>query len=363
MNPCITIDVSKECSHVQGFLDDKIHLSKAKKIEHTLEGFSMIYSIRNQIIEKTKIEPVIIFEYTGCYHRTLEAYLESKNYKYIPVPPLVAAKMRKTDIRNAKTDKRDCLTLSKVYYENKLKTFYKGSNFENRLKDIHKSYCKCNDHYQMITVNLLESLDIIFPYFKRLFSEFDSYNALAIFNSTVPGCSKDSFEVDELLSLVEQTLFYKRKMDSYMNELITSIQSSEKSTLQNLLKSIPGIGDNLATRFIVEIKNLDRFKSLKALVAFAGTDSKVSESGKQDGDHLHITKLGNKRLRTILFQMVRGMIKKRIQMSKIKNFYYKKKTQPGIKPKVVLVACINKLLRIIYQMNKSGELYSYQIQQ
>lgn len=406
MNPCITIDVSKESSHVQGFLDFNIHQSKVKKIDHTLEGFSEIDYIRNQLIEKTQIEPLIIFEYTGVYHKALQAYLESKNYNYSPVPPLVAAKVRKSDLRDAKTDKRDCKTLAKVFYENKLKTFYKGTDLENRLRDINKVYSKYCDHYQMITVNLLESIDTIYPYFKRLFSEFDCYNALSFFkeyphpdlfkshkkttvvnnlitltshtkaycdkfydkvlslvNSTVSGCSKDSFQVEELEDLVEQALFYKKRMTSCLKELSILISNSYHSILFEQLKSIPGIGNNLASRFIAEVRNINRFKSLSALIAFVGTDPRIYASGKEDGEHLHITKLGNKRLRTILFQMVRGMIKKRIQMSKVKDFYYKKKTQPGMKPKVVLVACINKLLGIIYQMNKSGELYSYQIQQ
>lgn len=406
MNPCITIDVSKENSHIQGFLDRDIQLSKAKKIEHTIQGFSQIDYIRNQLIEKAQIEPIIIFEYTGCYHRTLQAYLESKKYNYIPVPPLVAAKVRKTDIRDAKTDKRDCKTLSKVYYDNKLKTFYKGADLENRLKDINKCYCKCAEHYQMITVNLLESIDVIYPYFKHIYSEFDCYNALfflkeyphpelfkahrkttivkklmdlthhtekyltkfydkviSIINSTVPGCSKDSFEVIELSNLVDQALYYKKLMDKYIAELSRLINNSEQKVLFEQLKSIPGIGNNSAARFIAEIRNINRFKSVKALIAFVGTDPRISASGKEDGLHLSITKLGNKRLRTLLYQMVRGMVKKCIQNSKIKDYYYKKKTQPKMKPKVVLVACINKLLTIIYQMNKSGELYSYGIQQ
>ena len=54
--------------------------------------------------------------------------------------------------------------------------------------------------------------------------------------------------------------------------------------------------------------------------------------------------------------MVRSMIRKRIPANPIKDFY-KKKTQLGLPPKVVLVACINKLLGIIYQLNKTGEVF------
>ena len=56
--------------------------------------------------------------------------------------------------------------------------------------------------------------------------------------------------------------------------------------------------------------------------------------------------------------MVRSMIRKRIPDNHIKDFY-KKKTQQGLKPKVALVACVNKLLGIIYQLNKTKTRFIY----
>ncbi len=70
MNPCITIDVSKESSYVQGFLDSGVPLSKPIKILHTKEGFSNILTIFNRIVNKTGIKPTVYFEYTGVYHKS-----------------------------------------------------------------------------------------------------------------------------------------------------------------------------------------------------------------------------------------------------------------------------------------------------
>ena len=154
-----------------------------------------------------------------------------------------------------------------------------------------------------------------------------------------------------------QALFYKTRLNKTLEEInrIINQDSSKKSLVENI-DSIPGIARNTAARFIAEVSNVDRFNSPKALVAFAGTDPNISQSGINDGKHLSITKCGNKRLRTILFIMVRSMIRKRIAANPIKD-YYKKKTQLGLPPKVVLVACINKLLGIIYQLNKTGEVF------
>ena len=49
---------------------------------------------------------------------------------------------------------------------------------------------------------------------------------------------------------------------------------------------------------------MTRFKKKNELVAFAGLDPRISESGQNDGDHMHITKKGNKRLRCLLYLAV-----------------------------------------------------------
>ena len=400
MNPCITIDVSKETSHVQGFLDNNVPLSKPRKILHTKEGFSNILTIYNQMIYRTGIKPTVFFEYTGVYHKTLMAYLKANNLSFIPIPPLVAAKVRKSDLRNKKTDARDCKTLSFVYSENKVKKYYEPTKDEKRLKDLQRYYMITEKQYQEITVHLYEMIDTIYPFYKTIMSEFDCFTSLKflqkyphpdyvtshrektlikdfmeitghgekyatkvihkllnVINDTIPGCCNDDFEVEMLKDYATQALFYKTRLNKTLEEInrIISQDSSKKSLVENI-DSIPGIAMNTAARFIAEVSNVDRFNSSKALIAFAGTDPNINQSGIIDGKHLSITKCGNKRLRTILFIMVRSMIRKQIPANPIKDFY-KKKTQLGLPPKVVLVACINKLLGIIYQLNKTGEVF------
>ena len=400
MNPCITIDVSKETSHVQGFLDNNVPLSKPKKILHTKEGFSNILTIYNQMIYRTGIKPTVFFEYTGVYHKTLMAYLKANNLSFIPIPPLVAAKVRNSDLRNKKTDARDCKTLSFVYYENKVKKYYEPTKDEKKLKDLQRYYMITEKQYQEITVHLYEMIDTIYPFYKSIMSEFDCFTSLKflqkyphpdyvishrektlikdfmeitghgekyatkvihkllnVINGTIPGCCNDDFEVEMLKDYATQALFYKTRLNKTLEEInrIISQDSSKKSLVENI-DSIPGIAMNTAARFIAEVSNVDRFKSSKALIAFAGTDPNINQSGIVDGKHLSITKCGNKRLRTILFIMVRSMIRKRVSANPIKDFY-KKKTQLGLPPKVVLIACINKLLGIIYQLNKTGEVF------
>ena len=177
-NPCIAIDVSKGKSHIQGFLDNNIKFTNAKPIKHNKEGFDKILKLINDIEKKTNITPIVLFEYTGIYHKTLEQFLKNNNIKYHPVPPLQAAKIRQTDIHSSKDDKRDCYTLSQVYYLNKLNVFYNPSQEEIDLRQLHKQYCMLEAHYQKIEVNFYEYLDTLYPNYHSLVSEVDSYSSL-----------------------------------------------------------------------------------------------------------------------------------------------------------------------------------------
>ena len=70
--PCICIDVSKDSSHVQGFIDSiDTPVSKPFVISHTKTGFNKIKDLYQELVSLTNLKPPIIFEYTGVYHKCL----------------------------------------------------------------------------------------------------------------------------------------------------------------------------------------------------------------------------------------------------------------------------------------------------
>ena len=165
------------------------------------------------------------------------------------------------------------------------------------------------------------------------------------------GCRISSFEVTILKTMVnkisDQEVEIELCLDE-MRELVSEVP------LYHQLMSIPGIGDNLAIRLIGELGDLDRFERSEQLVAYAGIDPRVYQSGQMTGEHLHITKKGNKHLRTLLFLAVSSNV--RIgKTNSILDFYNKKRQQTNpLVYKAALIACANKLLRIIFGMHKSG---------
>lgn len=397
-NPCIAIDVSKGSSHIQGFYNSQDQVSKPTKINHTITDFNQIKILYDLLVSKTNKKPLIIFEYTGVYHKTLVSYLEMNKYDYQPVSPLKSAKMRQKDLRSAKTDKRDCLNLANMYYQNELGIFSHKNKIYQDLKVLNLEYSTNKIHLQKLEVTLNELLDTIYPNFEEMFSNFLATNTLKflskfphpeilinsslediikfftedakhtlkystkkttkIFSYTrniISGCSKDSHLVNFLLDTIRQLDLLTTIQNEIEDKLI---QLAKQTPNFNVIRSFPGVGDNLTARLIAELGNISRFKKPEQINAFFGIDPIVLQSGKMSGEHLSMSKKGNKRLRSIGFLIVRSMIRKKVKDNSIKAFYYKKKTQPNVPPKVALFACLNKLIRIIHSLCKSGEVYN-----
>lgn len=399
-NTCITIGVSQNKSHIQGFIGPNKPLSKARTMRNTKQGFQFILILKNLIESKTNETPLIVFEFTGIYHKPLEKFLISQNLKYHIVAPLKAAKARNSEIREQKTDARDCLSLSKLFYSNNLGIFYSENETYSNLRKLNRYYDTCMKHLIKIKVNFRETLAVVYPNYKKLFSSIYSDDSLTflkefphpslytskledriieilknkwdhleswtlskvkiltpLINEVVSGCNVTEPDIIMLLSYISQIEYYLNQIEitvSQMNEL------AKKVPLYNLVHSLPGIQDILTCKFIAEVGDISRFSNYKQIVAYAGIDPMIRQSGDKDGLHLKMSKKGNKRLRTILHLMVSSLIKANREPNAIKDKYQKKTHQLNpLKPKVASMACANQLVRIIFYMHKTSSTYTY----
>ena len=56
------------------------------------------------------------------------------------------------------------------------------------------------------------------------------------------------------------------------------------------IRSIPEIGDNLASRILAELGDINKFNNANQIVAYAGIDPQIYQSGQVLGNHLKISK-------------------------------------------------------------------------
>ena len=396
--PCIAIDVSKGESHVEAYLSFNKLFRKAKKIKHDAEGFNYILDVVKKIEEKVNEKPVILFEATGVYHKALEFFVSEQGLEYFVINPLHSAKFRKRELRSVKTDKRDCSNLARMYYNGLLKESYKEEEIYDELRQLNRYYETGISHLVKCKVNFNEKLDIVFPGYEDLFTKLYSDMSLLIIKKynhpksivgkdvgtiakflesktthkkiycmnladklisfskqCCPGCDKKSIHVDILLGLINELEYYQDLTEKTLNRIINLAK-----TLQyfNILHSIPGIGENLAARLIAEIGDITRFENNKQLIAYAGIDPIIYQSGQMSGEHLKMSKKGNKRLRRLLYLAITCMLRNKSDNNSIRDFYKKKMQQTsGMKSMVASFACANKFLRIIYSMCINGTLY------
>lgn len=117
--------------------------------------------------------------------------------------------------------------------------------------------------------------------------------------------------------------------------------------------TIPGVGEVQAMCIAAEIGDINRFSSPDKLLAYAGMSPTKHDSGKKQNSKGHIEKRGSRYLRKYLYRAASLIW----LHNPIFAEYYKKKIGEGKHHCVAVIHMVKKLVRIIYAMMKSGEVY------
>lgn len=130
------------------------------------------------------------------------------------------------------------------------------------------------------------------------------------------------------------------------------IERTEKNLIE-LVSSIPGIGETLAAIVISEIGDVERFRNIKALTAFAGLDPRVRQSGVTLSRNSRLTKRGSPYLRRALF-IAASIAQRHDDVFKI---YYAKKRAEGKRYTEATIANARHILQRVYAVWKRGTPY------
>lgn len=397
-SPIVSIDVSNGNSHYMCFIKNNKRFGKVKKIDHDIEGFKRLLEDIQKLEAETNEKVCSVFEATGVYTKPLERFLSKNSIKTYIINPLESARKRKEEIHNKKTDKLDPISISKVYYDKEeMMELKKKDETHNWLRKKNRLYEDQLNHLRKYKVTFQNQLSICFPGYLDLFKDGYSDIPMTILKKyphpdllknkkaetvarylekntchthkvsleyalkiiefakkTYPGCEKDDVEVEIFKILLDKVIETQRECEKTLNEMITVASTLEE---YRYISSIDGIGPNLAARIIAEIGDIEEFKSREALVAYAGLDPHIYQSGDQDGKHLKISKKGNKYLRCLLFLAV-GCSIRGAKDNPVNRFYQKKKQQSNpLNSKAAKTACTAKLLKIIYGICKNKTTY------
>ncbi|QGH32787.1 IS110 family transposase [Gracilibacillus salitolerans] len=403
MNPVVGLDVSKGESQVQAFLDKKKPYRKSFKVEHTSDGLAILHEFLKYLKEITGQNPAIVLEATGHYHASVVQFLEDHHYLLIIVNPLISYRAKSSSLRKVKTDAVDAYLLCELYYKEDLEPYKRRGVRLLNLRNLTRQHENITGNFIQTKLQFQAVLEQVFPEYRGVFGELYSYVSLRILqeykasedilktsedkltNRIADLCTsrskkwayekaqklktaaarnpfKKTLYQSHLLSMgmyIDMLLQFKEHLSKLEAEIDTLAKGIEE---YKIIKSIPGIGEKIAATILSEIGEIDRFNHPKKLVAFAGVDPSVFESGRFTASINRITKRGSSRLRHALYLAIRCAIRdkrkkktsdKIIPRNKKMREFYDKKRSEGKPFRVAVIACVNKLLHWIYALLKN----------
>lgn len=158
---------------------------------------------------------------------------------------------------------------------------------------------------------------------------------------------------------VGHTRGYERKLERIIARLrrladeVVEEATANPSPAEQLIASIPGFGAKLSAMVYHELGDIHRFTNGKSLVAYAGLDPRIKQSGKLLNTTGHLTKRGSSTLRHALF--LAANIARRFD-PELKAYFEKKRTE-GRTYTEVLCIISRKLLYRVYAVLTRGTPY------
>ena len=147
------------------------------------------------------------------------------------------------------------------------------------------------------------------------------------------------------------------QLEEHLQEITDILIESCQSRMQediDILTSMEGLGDKTATTFLIEIGgDINQFGSHKKVIAMAGLDPAIYQSGKINRKG-KISKRGNRHLRRVIWLMTTKVI----QFNQRFKQYHLKRIKDGLPYKMAVLATAHKLIRVIFAMLKNKTVFN-----
>ena len=328
-------------------------------------------------------------EATGHYWYPIYSFLKAKGYTICVINPIQSDSLRKMYIRQTKNDSIDSFFIAEVIRFGQFGTTSMAD--ENILAM--RQLCRYRDSVissrTEIKLRIGTIMEQIFPEYEKQFSSLWVSTSMGILEKYLTPENIENAPIDELFEIIKDkshnrltkakaisikeaaadTFGIKIAQDAFsfqlkqlidrMNFLDKQIEALDCQILEYYekfdcyLHTIPGIGMIAAATILAEIGDINRFKSSSALVAFAGIDPTVRQSGEFSSTHNHMSKRGSPYLRHAIFLAATTCSFHNSPL----NAYYKKKREQGKHHLTATGAVARKLTTVIYAVLRDGKPY------
>ena len=328
-------------------------------------------------------------EATGHYWYPIYSFLKARGYTIYVINPIQSDSLRKMYIRQTKNDSIDSFLIAEVIRFGQFGTTSMAD--ENILAM--RQLCRYRDSVissrTEIKLRIGTIMEQIFPEYEKQFSSLWVSTSMGILEKYLTPENIENAPIDELFEIIKDkshnrltrakaisikeaaadTFGIKIAQDAFsfqlkqlidrMNFLDKQIEALDCQILEYYekfdcyLHTIPGIGMIAAATILAEIGDINRFKSSSALVAFAGIDPTVRQSGEFSSTHNHMSKRGSPYLRHAIFLAATTCSFHNSPL----NAYYKKKRDQGKHHLTATGAVARKLTTVIYAVLRDSKPY------
>lgn len=372
----IGIDIAKFKHFASVVSSDGKVIVKPFPFENSRQGFmKLVEEIENFH------DCLIGLESTGHYAENLIYFLYERGYQIGVINPIQTDALRDSNIRKTKTDKVDTMLIVQCLMLKKYSLVTSQDINIIKLRRLSRFRLETVQQQTRIKTQLTGCLDIVFPelsnffkgnlHLKVSYALLEKYpSAKAISSARIDGLtnllynnSKGRYHQDkaiQLKSLAKKSIGLNNPaIELQIQCLIKQLRLYHKQireidlaimTLMELLNSpiltVPGVGYTLGAMIISEIGDIKRFSNPSKLLAFAGLDPIVKQSGNFQADTMKISKRGSTYLRYAIYRVAFIII---YNNDTFHNYYLDKRAQ-GKSHRVALGHVCNKLVRVIFKV-------------
>lgn len=373
----VGIDIAKRTHYASVMNSDGEILAEPFPFTNDLAGFQKLLSCIGSF---PKEQLLIGMESTAHYAENLTCFLFSRDFQVCIINPIQTASLRKSNIRKTKTDSVDTFLIIKALSLHDYRRFSKRDYDSLQLKNLCRFRQKLMKARTKVKIQLVSYVDLIFPELQYLFkSGIHTKSCYALLKTESNPDRIAKMHLTRLSNLLKKTSkgHYTKnhaialkelasqsvgiKDDTLSLQILQSIEQIEMYTQQiskveasiceimdhmdSVIKTIPGIGNLNGAMIIGEIGDISRFEKPCQLLAYAGLDPSVYQSGKFTAARTRMSKRGSKLLR---YALINAAWQLTLHNETFKA-YYDLKVSQGRRHYNALGHVAHKLVRVIHK--------------
>ena len=385
----VGIDVAKNKHDCFIINSDGEILSDVFTIENNKMGFDKLYEkITSVAVDLSNIK--VGLEATGHYSYNILEYLLNKGLSAYVINPLHTSLYRKSlSLRKTKTDKVDARTIAMMLMSDVDLKSYSDTLYHNQeLKSLTRYRFDKVSERAKLKQSVSRLVTILFPELEKLVSTIHSASVYALLcefpcasliananitrlSNLLIKASKGRHTKDFALTVKEAAinsigssmpaksleLKHTIKLIQELNNEIDEIEAEIFNIMNEIdspILSIPGINYRMGAMILAEIGDFNRFDSPDKILAYAGLSPSTYQSGQLMSSHSKMEKRGSRYLRYALFNAAKYVC----IWDPTFAAYLAKKRAEGKHYNVAVSHAAKKLVRVIFHLVKTGELYA-----